>query len=71
MSLEEIAKKHDYNLNISRYISTAEAEKEIVLEDVNAELERLEKDIVKATELHNTFLDELKLLRLYIGKSDK
>ncbi len=71
VSLEEIAKKHDYNLNISRYISTAEAEKEIVLEDVNAELERLEKDIVKATELHNTFLDELKLLRLYIGKSDK
>jgi type I restriction enzyme M protein len=51
--------KNDFNLNISRYISTATAEKEIVLETVNAELVEIEKAIRAATAKHNEFLKEL------------
>ena len=53
--------KNDFNLNISRYISTAIAEKEIDLVTVNQELSELEKKIVAATEDHNKFLKELGL----------
>ena len=53
--------KNDFNLNISRYISTAIAEKEIVLETVNAELVDIESSIQKATAKHNEFLKELGL----------
>lgn len=60
VSMEEI-EKNDYNLNISRYISTATAEEEIVLEDVNNTLIRIEKDVVAATAKHNKFLKELGL----------
>ena len=35
VSLDEIAEKHDYNLNISRYVSTAEPEPNIILADVH------------------------------------
>jgi type I restriction enzyme M protein len=50
-----------YNLNISRYISTATTEKEIDLHAVNAELVNLEEKIREATNKHNTFLRELGL----------
>ncbi len=50
-----------YNLNISRYISTARAEEEVVLEAVNAELITLTQSIEKAREKHNAFLKELGL----------
>ena len=63
VELEEIA-KNDYNLNISRYISTAVADKEIDLGAVNAELVSLEQKIEAATEKHNAFLKELGLLPL-------
>jgi type I restriction enzyme M protein len=53
--------KNDFNLNISRYISTATAEKEIVLETVNAELVEIEKSIRAAKAKHNEFLKELGL----------
>ena len=53
--MEEI-ETHDYNLNISRYISTAMAEEEIELGTVNGELETLEKKIIAAREKHNAFL---------------
>jgi type I restriction enzyme M protein len=53
--------KNDFNLNISRYISTATAEKEIVLEAVNAELVDIENSIRQATAKHNEFLKELGL----------
>jgi type I restriction enzyme M protein len=53
--------RNDFNLNISRYISTATAEKEIVLETVNAELVDIENSIQKATAKHNEFLKELGL----------
>ncbi len=61
VSLDEIGAEHKYNLNISRYISTTEAEKEIDLAAVNAELVALEEQIKVATEKHNAFLKELGL----------
>lgn len=60
VSMEEI-EKNDYNLNISRYISTATAEDEIDLQTVNAELVTLEQNIRTARDKHNAFLNELGL----------
>ena len=53
--------KNDYNLNISRYISTATAEEEIDLQAVNSELGAIEQAISAARENHNSFLKELGL----------
>jgi type I restriction enzyme M protein len=53
--------KNDYNLNISRYISTAVAEAEIDLRATNQELVAIEKDIQNARAKHNAFLTELGL----------
>ncbi len=53
--------KNDYNLNISRYISTAVAEEEIDLKATNQELIAIEKDIHTARDKHNAFLKELGL----------
>jgi len=66
VSMEEIANK-DFNLNISRYISTAVAEEEVDLAAVNAELVSLEKKIQAATKRHNKFLEELGLPLLPFG----
>ena len=60
VSMEEI-EKNGYNLNISRYVSTARAEEPIDLQAVNAELKEIEKRAAKAAETHNTFLKELGL----------
>lgn len=60
VSKEEI-EKNNYNLNISRYISTATAEDEIDLQAVNDELVMLEQDIGTAREKHNAFLNDLGL----------
>ena len=53
--------KNDFNLNISRYISTAVAEEEINLQVVNAELLALDQKIREGRERHNDFLKELNL----------
>jgi type I restriction enzyme M protein len=53
--------KNDYNLNISRYISTATAEEEIDLQAVNSELGAIEQAISAARDNHNRFLKELGL----------
>jgi type I restriction enzyme M protein len=53
--------KNDFNLNISRYISTAVGEEEIDLEATNQTLVDIEKDIAKALDAHNGFLKELGL----------
>jgi len=53
--------KNDFNLNISRYISTAVAEDEIDLEATNQTLVAIENDIQKARDTHNAFLKELGL----------
>ena len=58
--MEDI-KANDYNLNISRYITTAVPEPEIDLAAVNAELVTLEKKIIETTEKHNQYLKELGL----------
>jgi type I restriction enzyme M protein len=60
VSLAEI-EANDWNLNISRYVSTAEAEAEIDLAEANAELLAIDAEISKATAKHNAFLRELGL----------
>lgn len=60
VSMEKI-KTEGYNLNISRYISTATAEEEIDLQKVNAEMLSLEEKITAAKDKHNAFLMELGL----------
>jgi type I restriction enzyme M protein len=53
--------KNDFNLNISRYISTAQQEAEIDLSATHDDLVRIEDDIKNATTKHNKFLKELGL----------
>ena len=60
VSMEQI-EAEGYNLNISRYISTATAEKEIDLKEVNVKLVDLEEKITSSTAKHNEFLRELGL----------
>lgn len=60
VSLEEI-EKNGYNLNISRYVSTAPEEEIIDIEQVRQELEKIENDIKIAKARHNEFLKELGL----------
>ncbi len=60
VSMKEI-EKNDYNLNISRYVSTAEDEVQIDLKEVNKSLMSINETIVEKTEEHNKFLEELGL----------
>lgn len=60
VSLEEI-EKNNYNLNISRYVSTATEEEEIDLGAVHGQLQELEGKIADAKKKHNAFLKELGL----------
>lgn len=60
VSMEEI-EKNDYNLNISRYVSTSVAEETIDLKAVNETLIAIEKKAREAAEKHNQFLKELGL----------
>src|SRR5690606_36967766 len=53
--------KNGYNLNISRYVSTAVEEEKIDLKKVNEELVDINKKIKEATDRHNEFLKELGL----------
>ena len=66
VSLGEIVDK-DYNLNISRYVSTAEDEPEVDLDEVHQELVRIEAELAAATGAHNKFLEELGLRPLPSG----
>ena len=60
VQMDEIA-ENDFNLNISRYVSTAEPEAEIDLAVTHKELVEIEKDIQGSTAKHNAFLKELGL----------
>lgn len=60
VSMGEI-KDNDYNLNISRYVSTAIAEKKIDLKEVNENLTNINESIKDNTDKHNDFLKELGL----------
>ncbi|MCS9557048.1 SAM-dependent methyltransferase, partial [Pseudomonas aeruginosa] len=66
VSMQEI-EKNDFNLNISRYVSTAVADEEIDLTAVHAELVALDQRIKTATDKHNEFLKELGLPLLPYG----
>ncbi|MCX7638581.1 MAG: type I restriction-modification system subunit M [Cyclobacteriaceae bacterium] len=60
VTMDEI-RKNEFNLNISRYVSTAVEEEIIDLYEVNKKLVEIEKEINKARETHNQFLKELGL----------
>jgi len=60
VSMKEI-EKNGYNLNISRYVSTAEPEPIIDLKEVHTELAKIERKINSSTHKHNVFLKELGL----------
>ena len=53
--------KNDFNLNISRYVSTAVGEEELDLQAIHAELTEIESAIQTAVGKHNAFLKELGL----------
>lgn len=67
--MEEI-EKNDYNLNISRYVRTAQSEKEINLKEVHSDLVSLEEKIKAATVRHNEFLKELGLPALPLAEKN-
>jgi type I restriction enzyme M protein len=60
VSMEEI-EKNNYNLNISRYVSTSLDEVQIDLKAVNTQMTTINETIKAKTEEHNTFLKELGL----------
>ena len=60
VEMDEI-EKNDFNLNISRYISTAVGEEEIKLQETHEDLIDIQKAIQTATAKHNEFLKELGL----------
>lgn len=60
VSMKEI-EKNEYNLNISRYVSTAKSEEIIDLNKVNEKLIEADTKIKDATKRHNQFLKELGL----------
>ena len=62
--------KEGYNLNISRYISTAIEKAEIDLAVTHDKLVVIEQEIQTATRKHNEFLTQLGLRPLPLGDSD-
>jgi type I restriction enzyme M protein len=60
VSMEEI-EQNGYNLNISRYVSTAKDEVSISLEEASIKLTAINESIKKNTDKHNEFLKELGL----------
>ena len=63
VSLKEI-EENGYNLNITRYVNLSKDEEIIDLKKVSEQLDEIEKEIIKARDLHNTFLEELGLPKL-------
>ena len=63
VGMDEI-KENDYNLNITRYVSTAEPEPIVDLTDTHRAIVAADKDIHDMTRKHNTFLKELGLAPL-------
>ena len=60
VEMDEI-EANDFNLNITRYVSTAEPEVEVDLSATHKELVEIEKQIQDSTSKHNSFLRELGL----------
>ena len=61
--MEEI-EKNGYNLNISRYVSTAVEEEVINIAEVNKNLFEIKEKIINAKSNHNKYLKELGLKEL-------
>jgi type I restriction enzyme M protein len=59
--LDIIENDHDFNLNISRYVSTSVTDEEVDLKATYESLVRIENDIVQARDRHNAYLKELGL----------
>ncbi len=60
VGMEEI-EANDFNLNITRYVSTAEPEVEIDLAATHKQLVEIEEQVREATARHNAYLKELGL----------
>lgn len=58
--MDEIV-RHEYNLNISRYVSTVKTEETVDLYAVNEKLKSIDKATREAIDKHNEFLKELGL----------
>ena len=67
VSMDRIAEE-GFNLNISRYVSTAVGTEEIDLSTTQSELVEIQKQIGEATSKHNAFLKELGLSLLPGGE---
>jgi type I restriction enzyme M protein len=70
VEMQEI-EKNDYNLNIARYISTAQQEEAIDLLAIHQNLAQIERKAVTALARHNSFLNELGLPPLPGGAAEK
>lgn len=57
-NLDEI-KENDYNLNIPRYVDTFEEEEPIDLDEVTAEIKKIDKDMIKVDEKIRKYTKEL------------
>ena len=62
-TLDEI-RENDYNLNIPRYVDTFEEEEEIDIDEVHANLKKLDEEIKETTVEINKYLRELGLKEL-------
>ncbi|NGO91097.1 MAG: type I restriction-modification system subunit M, partial [Halomonas sp.] len=63
VGMEEI-EKNDYNLNISRYVSTMKPEAEVDLGLVSLQLDQIESRIKDARDKHNRYLKDIGLKEL-------
>jgi len=63
VEMDEILEK-GFNLNIARYVSIAEVEKEVDLAETHLVLTDLERKIANSKQAHNAFLSELGLQEL-------
>ncbi len=61
---KEIIAKNEYNLNISRYVSTAVEDKIVNLDKVKEDLDKIESAIIETKVKVNSFLKELDLPEL-------
>jgi len=61
VGMDEIRDENDYNLNITRYVSTAEPEPIINLTETHKKIVAADKDIREMTKKHNQYLKELGL----------
>lgn len=67
---EEIS-RNDFNLNISRYVDTFAEEEDINLCAVQAEIIKIEEELLQVKKLIEVYLEELGLSSLQVEETDK